>query len=106
MALFLDLHRNVVGATARDIADAHDADLREQARHDVRFRRYWFDEATETLLCLVEAPDAAAARAVHEESHGLIPDEVFRVLEGPTPQGTRQPPPGRGFAACGEKEDR
>jgi hypothetical protein len=31
---------------------------------------------------LVEALGAEAARAVHQESHGLVADEIFLVREG------------------------
>ena len=111
MALFIDLHLNVQGATARDIEDAHRADLRLQAGHGVLFRRYWFDEARQALLCLVEAPDADAARAVHGESHGLVPDLVFHVLEGPArAEGARRggdpvtPPPVRSWRTTRRRE--
>lgn len=34
------------------------------------------------MFCLVEAPSADAATAVHEEAHGLVADDVFLVAEG------------------------
>jgi len=34
------------------------------------------------VFCLVEAPSAAAAQAVHREAHGLIADEIYQVQEG------------------------
>ncbi len=33
-------------------------------------------------MCLVEAPSAEAAIAVHKEAHGLLPDSIERVSEG------------------------
>lgn len=33
------------------------------------------------VFCLVEAPDAGAANAVHREAHGLVADEIFEVSE-------------------------
>jgi hypothetical protein len=34
------------------------------------------------IFCLVEAPEADAAHAVHRSAHGLVADEVFEVREG------------------------
>ena len=36
----------------------------------------------ERSFCLVEAPSADAATAVHKEAHGLVADDVFLVAEG------------------------
>lgn len=33
-------------------------------------------------FCLVEAPNAEAARQVHQEAHGLVADEIIEVQEG------------------------
>jgi hypothetical protein len=40
------------------------------------------DEDSGHVFCLVEAPDALAADAVHREAHGLVADEIYRVQEG------------------------
>jgi Protein of unknown function (DUF4242) len=34
------------------------------------------------VFCLIEAPSAEAATAVHKEAHGLLADEIFPVEEG------------------------
>jgi hypothetical protein len=34
------------------------------------------------VFCLVEAPSAEAARAVHEKAHRLVADQIFPVEEG------------------------
>jgi hypothetical protein len=33
-------------------------------------------------FCLVAAPSADAAIAVHREAHGLVPDRIYPVVEG------------------------
>jgi hypothetical protein len=58
------------------------ADLQTQDRYDVRYLRYWVDEAQGKIFCLVEAPSAEASSTVHREAHGLVADEVFQVQEG------------------------
>ena len=34
------------------------------------------------MYCLVEAPNAEAAIAVHREAHGLVVDDIVEVYEG------------------------
>jgi hypothetical protein len=82
MPLYMDVHRNVVGASADDVAGAHQKDLETQEKHDgVRYLKYWHDAKSGKVFCLVEAPDADAATAVHREAHGLLADEIFQVEE-------------------------
>ncbi|HEY7281532.1 MAG TPA: DUF4242 domain-containing protein [Actinomycetota bacterium] len=83
MPLFMDVHHHLPeGATAGDVADAHRADLATQGRYGVSYLRYWVDEGSGKVFCLVEAPDADAATTVHREAHGLVADEIFEVSEG------------------------
>ena len=83
MPLYMDVHEELPdGARAADLAHAHQADLATQDRHGVRYLRYWMDEADGKAFCLVEAPDADAANAVHREAHGLVADHIYPVIEG------------------------
>lgn len=81
MALFMDIHR-IVGVTAQAAAQAHAADLQTQGRYGVNYQKYWVDEAKGQVFCLVDAPSADAARAVHQEAHGLVADTIHPVVEG------------------------
>jgi len=83
MALFMDVHEQLPdGATAGDVANAHEADLATQGQYGVNYRQYWVDEANGKVFCLVEAPDADAAITVHREAHGLVADKLYPVIEG------------------------
>ena len=83
MPLFMDVHDTLPdGATAADVAGAHAEDLKVQDRYGVNYRSYWVDEANGKVFCLVEAPDADAAIAVHREAHGLLADHIHPVVEG------------------------
>jgi hypothetical protein len=82
MPLFMDIHHHVEGLTADAVAGAHQADLNTQAKYGVKYLRYWFDEGTGKVFCLVEAPTREAAVAVHREAHGLVADEIIEVREG------------------------
>jgi hypothetical protein len=82
MPLYLDSHHRIPGLTREAVAAAHAADLAVQAKHGVRYLRYWYDEATGKVFCLAEAPSPEAAIAVHLEAHGLLADEIHEVKEG------------------------
>ena len=82
MPLFMDVHHKVDGLTADAVAGAHQKDLEVQDRHGVTYLKYWFDEGSGKVFCLVEAPTAEAATAVHREAHGLVADDITEVREG------------------------
>ena len=82
MALFMDIHSIEGGVAMGDVEKAHAADLDTQDTHDVKYLRYWVDEGAGKIFCLVEAPDADAAHAVHRAAHGLVADDIFQVHEG------------------------
>ena len=82
MPLYMDVHTIDGGVSAADVAEAHKADLQTQGTHDVNYLRYWVNEGEDKVFCLVEAPSAGAATAVHREAHGLVADAVFEVKEG------------------------
>jgi hypothetical protein len=82
MPLFMDVHEKVDGLTAEAVAGAHARDLEVQQAHGVDYKQYWFDEASGKVFCLVEAPDAESAIAVHREAHGLLADSITEVREG------------------------
>lgn len=83
MPLFMDMHESLPeGATAKDVAEAHAADVRTQDQYGVNYKRYWVDEKNKKVFCLVEAPDAETAARVHREAHGLEADKLYEVEEG------------------------
>ena len=81
MPLFMDVHTIEHGVSADDVAAAHRADLATQGAHGVEYLRYWVDEEAGKIFCLVQAPAAEAANAVHREAHGLVADEIYPVTE-------------------------
>jgi hypothetical protein len=78
----MDVHTIDGGVTMDSVATVHAADLRTQCKYDVRYLRYWVDEAHGKIFCLMEAPSAEAASAVHREAHGLVAEHVYQVQEG------------------------
>ncbi|MPZ73060.1 MAG: DUF4242 domain-containing protein [Nitriliruptorales bacterium] len=81
MPMFMDVHSIEGGVAAADVADAHRADLATQSKYAVSYLRYWIDEEGGKIFCLVDAPNAEAAAAVHREAHGLVADEIYPVSE-------------------------
>jgi hypothetical protein len=83
MPIFMDVHEHLPdGATAKDVAEAHKADLATQDQYGVKYLKYWVDEDARKVFCLVDAPDAETANRVHKEAHGLVADHVYKVVEG------------------------
>lgn len=81
MPLYMDTHTIEGGVSVSDVAVAHAKDLETQAPHGVEYLRYWVDEANGKIFCLVDAPSAEAANAVHREAHGLVAQQIFEVTE-------------------------
>lgn len=81
MPLFMDVHKKVEGAKAKDVADAHRKDVATQGKYGVKYIKYFFDENNGRIYCLAEAPNKEAAIRVHREAHGLLADEINEVTE-------------------------
>ena len=82
MPLFLDEHEHIEGLTGAAVAQAHVRDLEVGPKYGVTYLRYWYDEATGKVFCLVDAPTAEAAVDTHREAHGLLADRLMPVQEG------------------------
>jgi hypothetical protein len=81
MPLFMDIHKKVDGVTPEAVAGAHDKDLETGSKYGVQYLKYWLDETSGTIFCLVDAPNKEAAEQVHREAHGLVADEIHEVSE-------------------------
>jgi hypothetical protein len=82
MPLYMDVHSLDGAVTFDDVGKAHQADLQTQGSFDVSYLRYWVDGPQGKIFCLVEAPNADAATAVHRKAHGLVAEEIYEVQEG------------------------
>jgi len=82
MPLYMDVHRTGSKLKANDVAEAHKKDLEVEGKHGVHYLHYWVDEDAGNIYCLSEAPSAEAAKAVHAEAHGMLPDEIHEVVQG------------------------
>lgn len=82
MPLYLDEHEFVPGLTGAAVAGAHARDMEVGPSLGVTYLRYWYDEATGKVFCLVEAPTPQLAEECHREAHGLLADRITEVKEG------------------------
>ena len=80
MPLYMDRH-DTPGASAQEVAQAHASDVEVSAKHGVQFLSYWFDEDHGGVFCFAKAPGKDNLTAVHQESHGLLPNEIISVSE-------------------------
>jgi hypothetical protein len=78
MAKFMDVHHNMKGLSAEDLAAAHKADLDIQDDEKVSFLQAWADPDAGVVYCLSEAPSAEAVQRIHERA-GHPADEVHPV---------------------------
>ncbi len=78
MPIYMDRHY-VEGASKKAILKAHQQDLDIQHEYGVNIMTYWFDEARSTTFCLADAPNVEALRELHEQAHGMIPNEIVEV---------------------------
>jgi len=82
--LFLDVHDLGPGkVTAAAVADAHKKDLATQGEFGVSFIKYWVDEQAGKVYCLAESGSQADLFKTHQKAHGLVPDYIFEVTDGP-----------------------
>lgn len=78
MPIFMDRHETV-GLTATSLAAGHQEDIKIQSHYGCNCFTYWFDEAKQTVFCLIEAPNRQAVKEMHRASHGLVPSEIIEV---------------------------
>ena len=64
MPEFMDVHENMVGITADQLKEAHQADLGIQGEENVDFKQAWADPESGKVFCLSEAPSADAVRRI------------------------------------------
>jgi hypothetical protein len=82
MPLYMDVHRDMKGVTAEELAEAHRKDQQVQDKHGVEYLKYWYNPDDGAVFCLARAPSKEAAEAVHREAHGHVAAEIFEVHEG------------------------
>jgi hypothetical protein len=82
--LFIDVHQLQPGKVKfDDVAKAHAQDLLAEKKYSVDFKKFWLNEKAGLVYCLSSAPDTASIRKTHAEAHGLLPERIYEVTDGP-----------------------
>lgn len=79
MPIYMDRHDVSKEVTAEIVADLHQKDLKIQHKFNCKGLTYWFDEKRKTAFCLVEAPNKAALKKMHDHAHGEVPNRIIEV---------------------------
>ncbi|CAM4295087.1 nickel-binding protein [Gillisia limnaea] len=79
MPIYMDRHDVSKEVTAEIVADLHQKDLKIQHKFNCKGLTYWFDEKRKTAFCLVEAPNKAAIKEMHDYAHGEVPNRIIEV---------------------------
>ncbi len=79
--MFMDRHE-VPGASAEDVAAAHQQDVEVQEQYGVRYLSYWFDKDKSSVFCLAEGPSKEALEDVHRIAHGLTATSIVEIEPG------------------------
>jgi AraC-like DNA-binding protein len=75
----MDRHDLGEAVTAEAVAKVHQEDLKIQDHYGCRGLTYWFDEKRGTAFCLIEAPEESAVKNMHNDAHGMIPNQIIEV---------------------------
>ncbi len=75
----MDRHDVSNKVTAEMVADLHQQDLKIQHKFNCKGLTYWFDDKRKTAFCLVEAPNKASLKEMHDAAHGEIPNRIIEV---------------------------
>lgn len=78
MPLYMDIHE-VPGATEEDVAKVHLADVAIQDQYGATVHTYWLNKKHGTVNCLVDAPSAEQANAMHRAAHGMEAKKLIEV---------------------------
>ncbi|MDT0686016.1 nickel-binding protein [Autumnicola psychrophila] len=79
MPIYMDRHDVSAKVTAEIVADLHQKDLKIQHRFNCKGLTYWFDDKRKTAFCLIEAPNKAALKKMHDHAHGEVPNRIIEV---------------------------
>jgi hypothetical protein len=82
--LYMDVHDLGPGkVNFQAVEGAHQKDLATQGEFDVKFIKYWVDEQAGKVYCLAESASEANLFKTHQKAHGLVPDYIMPVTDGP-----------------------
>lgn len=79
MPIYMDRHDISPGTPRENVVLAHAQDVFLQSKYFCKCITYWYDEQRSSVFCLFDAPSKKAVHELHEEAHGLIPNQIIEV---------------------------
>jgi hypothetical protein len=68
----MDFHKGFKELTMKDAEHAHVLDVKIQDQFGVKIHKFWMNEYSGMVFCLVEAPNKEACRAIHLNADGNV----------------------------------
>ena len=81
MPLYMDIHKVPGVLEEEDMAKAHLADIAIQEKYGATVHTYWLNKENGTVNCLIDAPSAEQANALHRAAHGMEAKKLIEVNE-------------------------
>ncbi len=78
MAKFMDVHSGFFGATAEQLAEAHQRDVDIEGDEGVHFLQAWLDPDAGKIFCLASGPSREAVLRIHERA-GHPTSEIYEL---------------------------
>lgn len=78
MKRFMDVHDGFFGASAEQLAAAHQRDVEIQGEEDVVYEHAWLDPDAGKVFCLASGPSRDAVIRVHERAGHPTP-QVYEI---------------------------
>jgi class 3 adenylate cyclase len=75
----MDLHHGLKGASREELEKAHHLDEQVQDKYGVKYHKFWLNEESGTVFCLMEGPTKEACSMVHQQAHGMMACEIIEV---------------------------
>jgi class 3 adenylate cyclase len=75
----MDLHKGMHGIKIEEAEKTHMLDVAVQDKYQVKYHKFWVNEESGTVFCLIEAPNKEACSACHAEAHGNMACEIIEV---------------------------
>jgi len=79
MPIYMDRHDIPADITPAHVAQMHQQDLKIQHLFGCKGITYWCDPNRNQAFCLIDAPDMASLKAMHEQAHGAVPHKIIEV---------------------------
>jgi len=79
MPIYMDRHDVPPGISFTQAIEAHEKDQDVQEKYGCIAKTFWYDQQRCASFCLIEAPNKSAVKKMHNEAHGMVPNQIIEV---------------------------